>query len=181
MVAGILRAVLIVTAGPNGAQQAGSWACRETFVAIVVNNAPIVYPTIRRALRSPNGWSSFTHSLKCHLLGSRYQSQSSAYGEGYPRSTSTKDIAMSKRSEKRRRFRHPLSLPTNTYTTRIPTLTDSQWDNLSEEQMILPTFRQQPPTIAAGSVDSFYSEGIKVTQETIVESREKKRANITVK
>lgn len=60
-------------------------------------------------------------------------------------------------------------------------MTDSQWDNLSEEQMILPTFRQQPPTIAAGSVDSFYSEGIKVTQETIVESREKKRANVTVK
>lgn len=31
----------------NGAQQAGSWAVRETFVAVITTNMPIVFPFIR--------------------------------------------------------------------------------------------------------------------------------------
>ncbi|KAJ9223967.1 hypothetical protein DTO027B5_3717 [Paecilomyces variotii] len=38
MMAGILRCVPILTAGTNGAEQAGSWACRETFVANPASN-----------------------------------------------------------------------------------------------------------------------------------------------
>lgn len=75
MMAGILRCVLILTvsnkpccappcliitpiltfalpkAGANGAQQAGSWACRETFVAVIIFNVPMIYPLFRRILR----------------------------------------------------------------------------------------------------------------------------------
>ncbi|KAL2259763.1 hypothetical protein VTK26DRAFT_6451 [Humicola hyalothermophila] len=32
----------------NGAQKAGSWACRETFVAIVTSNAPMISPLVTR-------------------------------------------------------------------------------------------------------------------------------------
>lgn len=32
----------------NGAQQAGSWAVRETFVAIVTTNVPMIFPLVRR-------------------------------------------------------------------------------------------------------------------------------------
>lgn len=34
----------------DGASQAGEWACRETFMAVVVDNTPIIYPAVRRAV-----------------------------------------------------------------------------------------------------------------------------------
>lgn len=52
MMAGILRCVLILLAGPNGAEQAGSWAVRETFVAVVVSNMPIIYSLLRSVFKS---------------------------------------------------------------------------------------------------------------------------------
>lgn len=69
---------------------------------------------------------------------------------------------------KRKKFRHPLSLPA-----------DTQWNTTSDEQMILPTSRQQPPTCTAGEGDwdsqSHRSAGggIKVIHETIIHSAEK--------
>jgi len=35
-------------AGPNGAVAGSQWACRETFVAIIVTNLPIIQPLIRK-------------------------------------------------------------------------------------------------------------------------------------
>ncbi|KAL6715392.1 hypothetical protein ACLMJK_006353 [Lecanora helva] len=52
MMAGILRCVLILTAGAKSAQQAGSWAVRETFVAVVVSNLPIIYSLLRGIFKS---------------------------------------------------------------------------------------------------------------------------------
>ncbi|TQN64938.1 hypothetical protein CSHISOI_10483 [Colletotrichum shisoi] len=48
--AGILRCVLIISNPVTGAQQAGSWAVRETFVAIVTTNIPMIFPLVRRWL-----------------------------------------------------------------------------------------------------------------------------------
>lgn len=50
VMAGILRCVLILTAGANGAQQAGSWAVRETFVAVVIGNIPMIQPLLTRSI-----------------------------------------------------------------------------------------------------------------------------------
>ncbi|KAJ4422674.1 hypothetical protein N0V82_002678 [Gnomoniopsis sp. IMI 355080] len=50
--AGILRCVLIVTDEVNGAQLAGSWAVRETFVAVVTTNLPMLSPIIQKAIRA---------------------------------------------------------------------------------------------------------------------------------
>ncbi|KAH6869001.1 hypothetical protein B0T10DRAFT_370799, partial [Thelonectria olida] len=50
MAAGILRCVLILTNPLKGAEQAGYWAVRETFVAVMTTNLPVVFPFIRRKL-----------------------------------------------------------------------------------------------------------------------------------
>jgi hypothetical protein len=50
MMAGILRCALIISDPVGGAQAAGSWAVRETFVAVIIGNLPMVYPYVRRGL-----------------------------------------------------------------------------------------------------------------------------------
>ncbi|KAF7174023.1 hypothetical protein CNMCM5623_006329 [Aspergillus felis] len=150
MAAGILRCVLIVTAGANGASQAGSWACRETFVAVVIGNAPMIYPLFRRAARRA-GW----------YISSRSQSKS------YPAYPLSEGVENTTHHSKKRRFRHPLSIP------------DTQWHTINDETMILPTSRQQPPTCtASGGRDWDESsqpstDGIKVVHETIIERNER--------
>lgn len=42
-----LRCVIIVTDPENGAQLAGSWAVRETFVAIVTTSLPLVFTLVK--------------------------------------------------------------------------------------------------------------------------------------
>ncbi|KAJ5213780.1 hypothetical protein N7449_000949 [Penicillium cf. viridicatum] len=150
MMAGILRCVLILTAGANGAQQAGSWACRETFVAVVIGNIPMIYPLVRR----------FTRRAGLYI-SSRGGSQSYP---GYPLSDADTGGGGYSR---RKKFRHPLSIPA-----------DTQWNTISDEQMILPTSRQQPPTCTAGGGDweshsQSSQNGIKVVHETIIHSTEK--------
>ncbi|KAG9232739.1 hypothetical protein BJ875DRAFT_68853 [Amylocarpus encephaloides] len=51
MMAGILRCVLILRDPIGGAQQAGSWAVRETFVAVIIGNIPMIYPVFRGITR----------------------------------------------------------------------------------------------------------------------------------
>ncbi|KAJ5110248.1 hypothetical protein N7532_002893 [Penicillium argentinense] len=153
MMAGILRCVLILTAGANGAQQAGSWACRETFVAVVIGNMPMIYPLFRRIARRTGLYlttrSNGSQSYPAYPLSEGENTTGSKYA-------------------KRKKFRHPLSLPA-----------DTQWNTISDEQMILPTSRQQPPTCTAGEgewdAQSHVSHGggIKVIHETIVHSAEK--------
>ncbi|KAH1978961.1 hypothetical protein KXW88_007481 [Aspergillus fumigatus] len=152
MTAGILRCVLIVTAGANGASQAGSWACRETFVAVVIGNAPMIYPLFRRAARRA-GW----------YISSRGHSQSYP---AYPLSEGERGENSTHHSKKRR-FRHPLSIP------------DTHWHTINDEAMILPTSRQQPPTCTASpprdwdALSQPSADGIKVVHEMIIERNER--------
>ncbi|PWY76078.1 hypothetical protein BO94DRAFT_559431 [Aspergillus sclerotioniger CBS 115572] len=48
IMAAIIRAVLVLMAGPNGAITGSEWACRETFVSVIVSNLPIIQPLIRK-------------------------------------------------------------------------------------------------------------------------------------
>ena len=64
IIAGILRCVLILLAGPNGAEQAGSWAVRETFVAVVVSNMPILYSLLRGFFKSISDYYSKRFEVK---------------------------------------------------------------------------------------------------------------------
>ncbi|KAL7897229.1 hypothetical protein HDV64DRAFT_286132 [Trichoderma sp. TUCIM 5745] len=47
VVCATLRCVLIVMDTENGAQVAGSWAVRETFIAVVATNLPMTLPLLR--------------------------------------------------------------------------------------------------------------------------------------
>ncbi|GME56205.1 Short-chain dehydrogenase/reductase SDR [Neofusicoccum parvum] len=51
MIAGIIRCAIILSNAETGAQQAGAWAVRESFVAVVINNLPFVYPALHRGVR----------------------------------------------------------------------------------------------------------------------------------
>ncbi|GAB7324987.1 hypothetical protein MBLNU13_g08792t1 [Cladosporium sp. NU13] len=58
-----LRCVLIITDPINGAQLAGSWAVRETFIAVVTTNLPMVYPVFHVLLgRHISSWVSTMRS-----------------------------------------------------------------------------------------------------------------------
>ncbi|KAI5457796.1 hypothetical protein BGZ63DRAFT_364253 [Mariannaea sp. PMI_226] len=48
--AALLRVILLVSDPINGAQLAGSWAVRETFVAVVTTNIPMLFPTFKKAV-----------------------------------------------------------------------------------------------------------------------------------
>ncbi|OCT52436.1 hypothetical protein CLCR_10220 [Cladophialophora carrionii] len=62
MAAGILRAALILEDPVGGAQAAGSWAVRETFVAVVVCNLPLVYQGGRLLFKSPAAKNLFSRA-----------------------------------------------------------------------------------------------------------------------
>ncbi|EWC44270.1 hypothetical protein DRE_01096 [Drechslerella stenobrocha 248] len=52
ILAGILRVAFILADPVGGALAAGSWACRETFVAVVIGNIPMIYPLFMRGISS---------------------------------------------------------------------------------------------------------------------------------
>ena len=94
IIAGILRCVLILLAGPNGAEQAGSWAVRKTFVAVVVSNMPVIYSLLRGFFKSISEYHSkrfevassdnvrrddMTGSLKRHRSSGRSRDVVSSY------------------------------------------------------------------------------------------------------
>ncbi|XRM43951.1 hypothetical protein ABZX51_007105 [Aspergillus tubingensis] len=150
MACGILRCVLIVTAGANGASQAGSWACRETFVAVIIGNAPMIYPMCRRlAMRA--GWYMSTK-------GTKGSSQS------YPLSDGAAHSGTDNSKNKRRKFKHPLSLP------------DTQWNTVSDEQMMLPpgewevshAARDGDGSVVVPANGGVYDGGWKGGRETVV-------------
>ncbi|EEH42662.2 uncharacterized protein PADG_07482 [Paracoccidioides brasiliensis Pb18] len=51
----ILRVVMIVMDPINGAQSAGSWAVRETFIAVIMTNMPMIFPPMKRWTTSTFG------------------------------------------------------------------------------------------------------------------------------
>ncbi|OMP87717.1 hypothetical protein BK809_0007805 [Diplodia seriata] len=47
MAAGIMRCYIVLKNPHTGVLKAGTWACRESFLAVLTANAPVVYPTVR--------------------------------------------------------------------------------------------------------------------------------------
>ncbi|KAI1761546.1 hypothetical protein GGR53DRAFT_22665 [Hypoxylon sp. FL1150] len=64
MVASIARGVSILQAGADGAVTGSEWACRETFVAIVVTNLPIIQPFFRKAAARIGSSAPFTKATR---------------------------------------------------------------------------------------------------------------------
>jgi hypothetical protein len=55
MLAGILRAYLILNGGREGGGEAAYWGTREAVVAFVIGNLPIIYSGARIWLRKSKG------------------------------------------------------------------------------------------------------------------------------
>ncbi|KAL4866671.1 hypothetical protein BDV12DRAFT_187214 [Aspergillus spectabilis] len=145
MAAGILRCVLIVTAGANGAQQAGSWACRETFVAVIIGNAPMIYPFLRRTAKRAGLYMS---------TRTRTRSRSQSYPLSDREEMKNRSMSM---HSKKRRFRHPLSLP------------ESQWREADDGTLIAEgddrdiLMKYPLPLPRQGSREGFGSAEVTVT------------------
>ena len=112
----------------------------------------MIYPVFRRVLRRANGYISSNSNSRSYL-------QHLSDENGNPTDKSYQS--------RRKKFRHPLSLPG-----------DSQWVNTmnNDEQMILPTSRQQPPICMSDMNEQDWDatsqrSGIKVMHETIVQSK----------
>ncbi|KAI3573673.1 hypothetical protein IWW34DRAFT_885649 [Fusarium oxysporum f. sp. albedinis] len=97
--AGTIRAVVILTLGLEGAVSGSSWACRETFVAIVVTNLPIIQPLLRMGSRMMG-------------LKGLFSSQTNTAGESHQLRSSEPGRSRFGTSRGRERPpRHPLSAP----------------------------------------------------------------------
>lgn len=114
----------------------------------------MIYPLFRRVARRTGLYLTTKAGGGSQSYPTYQLSEGDTNGNGY---------------SKRKKFRHPLSIPA-----------DTQWNTISDEQMILPTSRQQPPTcIGSGDGDwdsqshTSHGAGIKVIHETIVHSVEK--------
>ncbi|KAI4096053.1 MAG: hypothetical protein LQ339_007069 [Xanthoria mediterranea] len=95
--AGILRCVLILTAGASGAAQAGQWSIRESFIAVIVGNLPMLYTLVQRIQQYGSGSFNRSNDKKSYPLGSYKTGGSSRMG-----------------GKKAKKFQHPLSMPNDT-------------------------------------------------------------------
>ncbi|KAI1817239.1 hypothetical protein GGS20DRAFT_582747 [Poronia punctata] len=62
IVCALIRAVLIITDPIGGAQTAGSWAVRETFVAVLTTNLPMIFPLLSSLIKPV--FSSIVKSMR---------------------------------------------------------------------------------------------------------------------
>ncbi|PVH92997.1 hypothetical protein DM02DRAFT_252867 [Periconia macrospinosa] len=107
MIFGILRCVTLVTVGANSPSQSGQWSVRESFVAILVCNGPMVFPLFRRWLRKARGLG--THGSNSHdsyPLG--------ANANRYHGQNSSRSNTLSRPRRPSHKFQHPLSIPNDT-------------------------------------------------------------------
>lgn len=101
MACGILRCALILLDPVNGAQQAGSWAVRETFVAVVIDNLPMIYPLCRQVVQNVEDGLANHYTRRSRLPAAGYSNGS--YGMQEPK-------------ERKSKFVHPLSMRNATFS-----------------------------------------------------------------
>ncbi|KAF2708822.1 hypothetical protein K504DRAFT_380567 [Pleomassaria siparia CBS 279.74] len=105
---GILRCVTLVTVGANEPSESGQWSVRESFLAVIISNAPMIFPLFKRWFYSVSGMTSsgfrsdnaHSYPLKSNTKGSKV----------HIRSGSQPHL----RSKKEKKHQHPLSVPNDT-------------------------------------------------------------------
>jgi len=88
MMAAIIRGVVILTSGPEGAVSGSEWAVREEFVSVVVSNLPILHGPIR-ALFKKIGLGGVFSTVKSTGDSKPYAGRTIG-GGGYPLRTPRK-------------------------------------------------------------------------------------------
>lgn len=157
---GLLRCVLILTAGPAGAQQAGEWSCRESFLAVFVSNVPVVFPQLRRIYLEATG------------------QMTTASTESKLKSSSFKLGNLTSSSRRNRKFKHPLSIPDDTI------MNQTQFERYGSDEMIVISEEQTIPgqsKIHSNSSDPEHGvkgNDIRITTQWMVQSKEEEQGNI---
>lgn len=156
MLAGILRCALIIQDPINGAQAAGSWACRETFVAVVIGNIPMIYPLTRRGVEKVYSMAG----------ASRYGRTSHSNGDQYDGDSLPLKSSVNKPERQRKnRSVHALS------TTWNDDLAIDGWDSERSHSISHPKSHSRDVSTAEAREDL---KGIQVTRETVLRSEERK-------
>ncbi|KAH8172302.1 hypothetical protein LIA77_09070 [Sarocladium implicatum] len=102
---GGLRCGYVLQDSPDGPQLAGEWSCRESFVAVLISNIPVLFPILRQHYKHiRNTTTSFSRS----------------YTEPDPSKSSSvfRMRTISSKNDGKKRFKHPLSLPGDTFYER---------------------------------------------------------------
>jgi hypothetical protein len=116
-VAGILRCTFVLLDRPDGPQLAGEWSCRESFIAVFVSNIPVMYPIFRRLYKTAKeATNSNSRSKTRSQSGGALNGDKSISGTG---KNSYRLSNLSKPSRKKDKFKHPLSLPGETFYERF--------------------------------------------------------------
>lgn len=86
--------------GPDGAISGSQWACRETFVAVVVSNLPIIHPYLRKLASAIGLDFLLSRSMKSQSHGNQQDSAGNSLGK--PQSMAIQLRSMRKSSRARR-------------------------------------------------------------------------------
>lgn len=146
---GILRCVTLVTVGPTEPSESGQWSVRESFLAVLVSNAPMVFPLVKR-------WS-------CAAMGivstTRKNSKGSFPLDDFSKSRQSKRTVerSHERTSREHRIMHPLSIPNDTAwgsDDAIITVNKETNENLQEDESGATALE----VVSETSVESFAKE-----------------------
>ncbi|RTE69242.1 hypothetical protein BHE90_016379 [Fusarium euwallaceae] len=116
---GGLRSGSILSGGAEGPRWAATWSCRESFVAMLVTNLPILIPWIRHGVRRVRA------SLGCSTHGGPGLGRTPPCVEESADGFQLTTIGGERRNKAP--FKHPLSLPGTTFYERY-----GSEDNIAE-------------------------------------------------
>ncbi|KAF9871151.1 hypothetical protein CkaCkLH20_11320 [Colletotrichum karsti] len=85
LVCATLKSIFVLVDPVNGAQLAGTWGTRETFVAVVTTNLPMIFPLLRTWLK-PLWPSMLRSSKKTYKTPTGFQTIGGGNGQYGPRS-----------------------------------------------------------------------------------------------
>ncbi|KAL0941655.1 uncharacterized protein CTRU02_204418 [Colletotrichum truncatum] len=88
LVCATLKSIFVLVDPVNGAQLAGTWGTRETFVAVVTTNLPMIFPLIRTWLK-PMWPSILRSSKKAYTTPSGFQTIGGGNGQSRSRDRRT--------------------------------------------------------------------------------------------
>ncbi|KAK2011818.1 hypothetical protein LZ32DRAFT_606075 [Colletotrichum eremochloae] len=125
LVCATLKSVFVIVDPINGAQLAGTWGTRETFVAVVTTNLPMIFPLIRTWLKPL--WPSVLRSSKDTKKAYKTPSGFQTIGGGN---------ADSRRRDRRAGLPQPKSVASN------PTFTESEEQIMNDVR--LQSFKGSP-------------------------------------
>ncbi|KAK1707525.1 LOW QUALITY PROTEIN: uncharacterized protein BDZ83DRAFT_724580 [Colletotrichum acutatum] len=83
LVCATLKSIFVLVDPVNGAQLAGTWGTRETFVAVVTTNLPMIFPLIRTYLKPlwPNVLRSSKNTKKAYKTPSGFRTIGGGHGD----------------------------------------------------------------------------------------------------